>query len=171
MTSLMKASLFILFFALLFITGCKEDRQPRKHVSKAELIEYNKKLVQRDSAFITHYCNAQGLDSLPDRRGLWITIHEEGNGDMIKEKEMVDLAYRISDILGKEYYNSERDGIKHLTVGSGQDIMALDIALPQLKHGSKATLIVMPDLAYGLIGDENKIGARRILRYDIEVIN
>lgn len=139
-------------------------------MTKAELIEYNTKLVKRDSAFISHYCYAQGLDSIPNKQGLWITIQEEGDGEYVQDKEMVDIAYRISDITGKEYYNSERDGIKHITVGSGQDIMALDLALPQLKHGTKATLIIMPDLAYGLMGDDNKIGSRRILRYDIEII-
>ena len=40
-----------------------------------------------------------------------------------------------------------------------------------LKKGSKARFILPPHLAHGLIGDENRIPARAIIIYDIEVLS
>lgn len=166
----MRPHLYILAIATMMLASCQKQEQPKRHVTKADLIEYNRQLVKRDSAFIARYCQENGLDSVPTKQGLWISIEEDGEGEQLKRGDKVDLAYQISDITGKIYYTSEHDGLKHISIGSGQDIMALDIALPNMRHGTKATLIVMPDLAYGLMGDDNKIGARRILRYDIEVL-
>jgi FKBP-type peptidyl-prolyl cis-trans isomerase len=40
-----------------------------------------------------------------------------------------------------------------------------------LKKGSKATFIMPPHLAHGLLGDDDRIPSRAILRYEIEVID
>lgn len=165
----------IKFVGLLVVAcmmlSCANEESRRKHVSKKELIAYNQKLVKMDSAAIVHYCYKNKLDSLPNRQGLWLTVNTKGSGTQIVNNQTVTLSYSISDLLGNIYYTSQRDGNKIVKVGSGNDIMGLDMALPQLQQGAKATLIVMPDLAFGLIGDENKIQGRKILRYDIEVLN
>ena len=105
------------------------------------------------------------------KQGLWITVSEQGIGNYIQKDNIVTLSYSISDLRGNIYYTSQRDGKKVLKVGQGTDVMALDMALPQLRNGAQATLIVMPDLAYGLRGDDAKIEGRMILRYDIEVLS
>lgn len=162
----------VLFIAAIVLTlmSCSQEQPRRRMPSRDDLIEYNRKLVHRDSMVIATYCRAQNLDTVPSRQGLWMTITSEGGGRKIESGNVVTLAYRISDIDGTEYYTSERDGHKQIAVGSGQDIVALDMALTQLQLGAKATIIAMPDQAYGLVGDENRIRGRRILRYDVEVL-
>lgn len=160
-----------LFVALLCLSACQTEEQQRRHVSKKELIAYNQKLVKMDSAVIVHYCHNNQLDSVPNKQGLWLTIEQQGEGQSITKDNIVTLSYSISDLLGNIYYTSQRDGQKVVKVGSGNDIMGLDMALTTLKKGAKATFIVMPDLAYGLVGDDDRIQGRKILRYDIEILN
>jgi FKBP-type peptidyl-prolyl cis-trans isomerase 2 len=71
--------------------------------------------------------------------------------------------------LGHEFYNSQTDGEKVFVAGRGHEVMGLDEGVVGLRKGAKATLLLLPDKAYGLIGDEKKINGRIILRYDIEV--
>lgn len=154
----------------LLLVACQQEQQQRRRATKQELIAYNQKLVKMDSAAICYYCHQNNLDSIPNTQGLWMTITEQGIGDNIQKNNVVTLSYSISDLLGNIYYTSQHDGLKVIKVGQGNDVMALDMALPQLRNGAKATLIVMPDLAYGLRGDDAKIDGRIILRYDIEVV-
>lgn len=165
----------IMMIMAMSLYSCQQQEEKRhkvrRHANREELIDYNRRLVARDSAYIVHYCYEHNLDSVPTRNGIWYTETKVGEGSCIQNGQEVDIAYTISDIAGEVYYTSVRDGIKHIVTGSGQDIMAMDIVLPYLRKGSVATFIAMPDLAYGLTGDENRIGARRILRYDIEVLS
>lgn len=167
----MKTLRSIVLLLALFIVACQPEQPKRKHTTKQDLIAYNQKLVKMDSAVICHYCYKNNLDSVPNKQGLWITVSEQGIGNYIQKDNIVTLSYSISDLRGNIYYTSQRDGKKVLKVGQGTDVMALDMALPQLRNGAKATLIVMPDLAYGLRGDDAKIEGRMILRYDIEVLS
>lgn len=157
--------IFLILATILLAWGCKEKTAP-KPVTKNDLIAMNERLVRRDSVIITRYCHEQGLDSVPNAEGLWITVLEEGTNEAIQTGSAVAYSYKISDIRGQEYYNGQRQ----ITVGAGQDVFGVELALKQLHDKSKATIVLMPDLAYGLIGDENKIVGRKILRYDIEVL-
>lgn len=151
--------------------ACKEEKKEQRHVTKEDMIRYNQQLVHRDSCVIASYCRDQNLDSVPTASGLWQTIFEDGEGELIAKGDAVELGYVISDIDGTLYYDSQKDGNKKLSVGAGQDVMALDLALLGKRLHSRFTLIVMPDLAYGLLGDENRIEGRRILRYDVVVLD
>lgn len=157
--------------AALF-AACDTGNKQRQHMpTKKDLIEINKRLVRRDSAIIAAYSDSLKLNALPDRSGLWLTIHQEGEGKQISKGQTVEYSYTISDITGEVYYTSAEDGNRKCTIGTGANVTGLDEAMLQLRKGSKATAILMPDKAYGLLGDENKIIGRRILRYDIEILS
>lgn len=153
----------------MFVASCAEERPTRRMPSKRDMIEYNRRLVQMDSTCIVAYSDTAGLNVKPTSSGLWITIHEEGSGEAVVKGQTVVLAYKISDLLGHEFYNSQTDGEKVFVAGRGHEVMGLDEGVVGLRKGAKATLLLLPDKAYGLIGDEKKINGRIILRYDIEV--
>ncbi len=150
--------------------ACQKEKPRHVRVTKKQLIEMNRRLAQRDSALIVAYSDSLGLNPEPDKSGLWMTRTHEGEGMAIEKSTQVELAYTISDLMGEVYYTSDRDGTKRMTAGMGQDVSGLDEALLQMRQGDKATLLLIPDKAYGMLGDENKIRGRRILRYDIEVL-
>lgn len=165
-----RAKKVICAIAALLAVACAEERNERRMPTKRELIEYNRRLVRMDSLCITQYSDTMGLNPVPTTSGLWMTIHAEGDGELIQKGQTVTLKYTISDLLGHTFYDSEKDGMKIFPAGRGHEVIGLDEAMASMRRGSRATLILMPDKAYGLIGDERRIGGRIILRYDIEVI-
>jgi FKBP-type peptidyl-prolyl cis-trans isomerase len=56
-------------------------------------------------------------------------------------------------------------------VGQGEVEPGLDEGIRLLHSGDKARFILPPHLAYGLIGDENKIPARSVIVYDLTVLS
>lgn len=156
---------------VLIVVSCTEERQVRRAPTKATLIEYNKRLMSMDSLCITQYSDTMGLNPTPTSSGLWLTLHDEGVGEPIKKGETVSLKYTISDLLGHQFYDSENDGLKVFPAGRGHEVAGLDEAIVGMKRNARATLLLIPDKAYGLIGDEKRIGGRIILRYDIEVVD
>ncbi len=127
----------------------------------------NVRIAKRDSAIIVNYSDSLGLNTVPDKSGLWLTIHDEGVGETIGIGNNVEFDYKISDIVGDVYY----EGTKKMLAGKSLDISGLDEMLLKLKDKSSATALLIPDKAYGILGDNDKIRGRRILRYDITIKN
>lgn len=167
-------SQYITLFAVVLccFAACQNDeKKSSRHMSKEKLIELNTILVRMDSMYITMYSDTMNLNSHPTPSGLWLTIHDEGNGDLIETGQTVDIAFKISNLKGKTYYTSETDGSRQIVVGKGDIEDGLNETLQMLRPHARATAILIPDKAFGLLGDNNKIRGRQILRYDIEILN
>ncbi len=172
----MKRAAFVIIITMLCMACTQEPKRPRhRMLTQKEHTELNKKMFLRDSLLITRYCIAQGLDSLPTASGIWLTITKNGNGDTIRIGEKVRITYIISDMLsGEVYYRTDSaigkraiDKPYIIEAAKGQAISGIDDVITLLTDGSEATLVLQPDKAYGLIGDEDRINGRRLLVYRI----
>ena len=103
--------------------------------------------------------------------GLWYMIYKEGIGEKVKAGAEVSIDYNVWLIDGTLCYSSDSLGIKQFIVGQGGVEAGLEEGMLMLKQGSKARFVMPPHLAHGLIGDENRIPARAIIIYDLEVLN
>ncbi|MBP5365453.1 MAG: FKBP-type peptidyl-prolyl cis-trans isomerase [Bacteroidales bacterium] len=155
---------------VLVVSCSKSDNNAPAPITKDDLINHNRMLARYDSALIVDYSDTAQLNTVPTDGGLWITVRQEGSGAVLNYGDEVTLRYRVSTLLGKVYYSSERDGLKHFVVGSADEPSGLSEALITMRRGASATLILIPDKAFGLVGDENRIRGRQILRYDFEVL-
>ena len=165
------AAVVAALIALLVCVACSSgNNADNKPITKDDLINYNRTLARYDSALIVAYSDTAQLCTKPTDGGLWITIHSEGSGPVLDYGNVVSLRYKVSTLLGKVYYSSERDGIKRFAIGSADEPSGLSEALATMRIGTQATLILIPDKAFGLVGDENRIHGRQILRYDFEII-
>lgn len=166
----------ILLLFVIFFCSCTEQKKQEvaiKRVSKEEKANLNHWWVHNDSAMIVHYSDSLGLDTVADARGLWLTIHEEGKkgAKEVKETSVVTISYVISDfVTGKKFYTSKKLGPKKISIAHSDEPHGLLEALVDLREGTKATAILLPDKAYGLVGDGEKIIGRRIIRYDFEIL-
>ena len=61
--------------------------------------------------------------------------------------------------------------MKVFLVGQGGVESGLEEGVLLLKQGSKATFLMPPHLAHGLVGDDDRIPARAILKYKVEVVD
>ncbi len=165
MKNVARLTLLLLICVTLF--SCQQERRQSVVVPKKALIEFNIRLARRDSAIIVAYSDSLGLNPSPNNSGLWLSMHDEGVGEKILKGQIVEFSYKVTDITGELYY----EGVKKAVAAVGQEVSGVDETLLHLRAKSKATALLIPDKAYGIRGDDNKIRGRRILRYDIEILN
>lgn len=88
----------------------------------------------------------------------------------ISKNDLIELKYKTWLLDGTLIYDSDSLGNKSFKVGQGGVEPGLEEGVLMLEQGSRARFILPPHLAFGLIGDENRVPGRAILVYDIEVV-
>jgi len=169
----MKLFILLLFFEIVFVSckmnSTKYTASENKQFSE-NLVKANKGLVKKDHDSISDYVNNNNWDMKKTETGLWYEIVKEGRGRQAKKGLVAHLRYNVKLINGKECYNSDSLGIKSFKIGQGGVETGLEEGVLLLREGSMARFILPPYLAYGLLGDENKIPPRSIIVYNVEMI-
>jgi len=168
-----KTLLFL--FAAIFFYACQNNTQEKPVIEANELKEplvgANKILVQREAEDIEGYIRRHNLQMEKTGTGLRIMIYKEGVGIPVQSGDAVQINYTVSLINGVQVYNYKEDGPLEFVTGQAEVINGLEEAILLMNHGSKAKTIIPSHLAYGLLGDDNKIPKRATLIYDIEIVN
>ena len=99
--------------------------------------------------------------------GYYGLIMEEGKGPLAIDGSDVEMLCTIKLLDGTVCYENQT---RNFAVGKTVEIAGLHRCALRLREGAKARFIFPPHLAYGLVGDRNKIGARSTLLFEIEVI-
>jgi len=102
--------------------------------------------------------------------GFWFQIISEGTGSYLKDNDLVVFEYECSLLDGTKCYSSAELGPKELVLGKSPMEAGMNQGLRLMKHGSEAIFIIPPFLAYGLVGDGNKIPSRAVIVYNIRVL-
>jgi len=177
-TILLKTIVFH-FFALFFILfiSCNNEQEKKKRMTREELNNYNKSLetankylTTLDAERIENYAKRRNWDMKITESGLWYQIYERGNGSMAKEGQIALLNYKISLMDGTVCYTSDSLGTKEFAIGHGGVESGLEEGILLLRQRDKARFILPPYKAHGLIGDLDKIPARSIIVYELELI-
>lgn len=166
----MKSLLLIIPFAFM---SCGNDQHSNNNQTtdyKESLENANKKLVRSEDQEIEAYIQRYGWNMTKTGTGLRYMIYSKGKGAEVRKDDIVKLKFNVSLINGSECYNSDKDGIKQLEIGKSDVESGLEEGLLLLHNGDKAKFIIPSHLAYGLLGDENKIPKRATLIYDVELI-
>lgn len=174
----MKLLYFIFFlFILNFFPSCEKKegkRMTRKEVTEAKktFANINKILIDEDRTLIEGYIKRYRLDGIKESgTGLYYLVWGNAEGDSIKPGNTVEYTYKVSLLDGTFCYKSEPNNPKKFRVGMGGVESGLEQAVLLIKKGQKGKFILPPHLAHGLIGDADKIPARAIIVYDIEMLN
>jgi FKBP-type peptidyl-prolyl cis-trans isomerase FkpA len=139
--------------------------------TRKSLIEVNRFLVKKDSAKIAEYIKKRNWDMIQTKTGLWYMIYEKGTGRKSKEGLYATINYNVALLDGTRCYGSDSLGPKRFKIGRGSVESGLEEGILLLKKGDKARFILPPHLAHGLIGDDNRIPARAIIVYDVELLS
>ena len=152
----------------------KQNKQGAQIVTQKQIEDYleqnNRDFIRYEADKINEYVESHDLNVLQTGTGLRYQIHENGDGVLIKEGDIVTLEYEIGLLNGDMIYSSENDGVKTFMVGRGGVESGLEEAILKMSKNSVATLIIPVHLAHGLIGDGNKIPSRATLVYRMKVI-
>lgn len=178
----MRKILNIISVVCLFVilVSCENETKSNKQVIsnqsvdknnvKESLEKANRYLLIQESEQIDDYIERHDLNVIQTGTGLRYHIINEGDGDLIELGDIVSLEYEIRLLNGNVVYSSKTDGVKTFLVGRGGVESGLEEAILKLRRNSVAILILPAHLAYGLLGDGNKIPARATLVYKLKVI-
>ncbi len=164
-----------LLLAILMVSCGRTPVQESAPVATPEeekemLLRINKFLVQKDIDLIESYAIRRGWDMEVTETGLYYEIIELTDGIRAEMGMDIRINYNLSLLDGTLCYTSEKDGAKEFLLGKSQEISGLELAVELMRVGEKARFIIPPHLAYGLLGDEEKIPARSIIVYEVELL-
>jgi FKBP-type peptidyl-prolyl cis-trans isomerase FkpA len=169
-----------LFFACIVLlsiglSNCNENSE-KKPVEidpgsiKEPLLKANKQVVGTEDTQIRNLIARYGWNMKETGTGLRYLVYKQGNGQQVQRERRVRINYEVRLITGDLVYSSKESGPKEFIVGSGGVESGLEEAILLFKVGDKAKLILPSHLAWGLIGDQDRIPPKSTLLYDIEVL-
>jgi FKBP-type peptidyl-prolyl cis-trans isomerase FkpA len=172
----MKISTCVFFFIILTLfLNCSGRKRPvvsEQEIRETQeaLVGVNRLMVQRDREEITGYLEQHKLNLQESKSGLWYGITSKGQGKPVQTGMRVTLKYNLSLINGTPCYSSDSLGPKQFLVGQGGVESGLEEGVLLLREGDQAVFIMPPHLAHGLTGDGDRIPARSIIIYNVELL-
>jgi len=157
------------------VVSCQNPQPAGKDVGpgsvKEPLIEANKMAVQTETEQINDFLRRYKWKMEQTGSGLHYLVYQNGEGPLAKAGDVVEISYSISLLNGDTVYTSKEKGNLAFIPGRAQVISGLEEGILLLKKGDRAKFIIPSHLAFGLIGDQDKIGQKATLVYDVEVVN
>jgi len=171
-----KIILTLLFgFLILSCTQREEARYPITHGSGYFLkksIEINKKIVASEEFFFDSIIKTNPeKEYLLSQKGYWYAILEKSQ----TEKEFPkygDLVYFDSEIYsvsGDTIYRQGELKTQEYAVDKEKIIIGLQDGIKRLKKGEKAQFLFPSHVAYGYLGDRNRIGMNVPIIYVVTI--
>lgn len=159
------------FFLFLVLLSCseKEARRPitaSKSYSLASATESLKKINKLEEAKIQNYIISDSFNTyIQSPNGFWYQYINRIENDAItpKKGDIVTLHYNFVDLNNQIIYSKESIGIKEYKVDKEDFIPALQIGVKMMKVGETIKFLIPSFNAFGVVGDENKIGNNQSL--------
>jgi len=165
---------FFYILLVIFITAaCSGDNKPSyKEVQeyKHKLASIHRNIVRSDADSIRKFIRDSNMRLIETKTGLWYNILDTTDGVSVAGGDYVTINYTVSLLDGTLCYTSDSLGSKTFTVGRGGVESGLEEGILRMKEGEKALFILPPHLAYGVVGDGNKIPRLAILKYDVDLL-
>lgn len=158
---------------LLSLVSCREkhgDISANSKLSKNDMADLNRYLIQKDRERIKNYIERKNLIMKESPTGLWYQIIKQGSGNSFSENDKVIMEYECSLLDGTKCYSSKDLGPKDVTLGRSEMEQGLNEGLRLLKPGAEAIFIIPPFLAYGLVGDRKMIPPRAVIVYNVYIL-
>lgn len=178
LTEEMKASIGIAnvdklsFYVSLVDLKNEADYNADMEASQKAAAESAKMITDKVASILNDYKAGSLSSSIQTTAsGLKYIIHEEGAGALPEAGKPVSVNYYGSLMDGNRFDDSwSRGQAFQFVLGQGQVIKGWDEGVALLKAGSKASLFIPSDLAYGAEGSPPAIPANSELMFYIEVM-
>lgn len=158
---------------LAAFASCGSGEQKKVMVNedtlKKNLVDVNKTLTAKEDRDIEDYIQRHEWVMQKTGTGLRYQIYKKGNGAQPKDEDKVIISFQVNLINGVECYNSKVDGLKLFELGKAEVESGLEEGIKLMHVGDRAKLIIPSHLAFGFMGDDNKIPMHATLIYDVEL--
>ncbi len=162
------------FLAAMASCGSPEKKQNEpdeidRAQARKSLEVVNRYLVKEEQDRIEDYIRRHQLDVVKTGSGLRYSILKNGKGEKVEPGRLIQLEYEVKLLTGDRIYSSEEEGPLSFIVGRGGVPSGLEEGIKYLHVGDEAVFIIPSHLAFGLLGDDNRIPPRAALVYHVEV--
>lgn len=174
----MKYSFLILW---LFIGFSCSKIQPRKPINPKpsttlyfEAMQQSKKLNKIEEEKILALIKKDSLKTyIQSPNGFWFTYINKIEDELAtpKKDDEVILEYEITDLNDAIIYSKEELGIKNYKVDKEDFISGLQKGIKLMKIGETITFVLPSYTAFGITGDNNKIGLNQSIKSTVTLIN
>lgn len=133
------------------------------------LLNFNRQVVQDESQEIADFILRYHWKMTTTQTGLRYMIYKSGTGHTAKKGDVVSILYNVHLLNGDLVFSTDPLNPFKFEIGKRRVPIGLEEGVMMMKTGEKAKLIVPSHLAFGLIGDLDKVPNRAILVYDVEI--
>ena len=169
---------FLLIVCVLFFYSCAEQEARRPVTQKtatvlSETIKQKKELIASENKFIEDYIAKDSINRyITSSYGFWYTYVSKNENESASPKigDEVEITYNITDVNNVVIYSKAALGIKKYTIDKEDFIPALQEGLKLMKVGETITFVIPSYRAFGLVGDENKIGINQTLKSTVTLL-
>jgi len=175
-----KTKLLIYFLSfglgLIFLSACSNNEPDKKKTFtekelKEPLLKANKKATLTEDQQIKDFIARSRWEMKETGTGLRYRIYESGSGEKAELGKIAIISYEVSLLNGKTVYSSDELGNKEFEIGRGGVEAGLEEGILLLRVGDRAKFIIPSHLAFGLLGDQNKISTKTTLVYDLKLLD
>ena len=174
----MKYLLIIILGFVFTLSACDNepsDLQVKRRIDKKQvketLIKTNQYLLKSEKQNIKDFIHRYHYQMNETGSGLFYEIYKKGNGSKAQKGKIAELNFSIRLLNGQMVYKSDEEGIKEFEIGKGGVESGLEEGILLLHIGDRARFIIPSHLAFGLLGDLDKIPEKAAIVYDIELLN
>jgi FKBP-type peptidyl-prolyl cis-trans isomerase FkpA len=160
---------------ILLCVACSEPPKPSnstRHLGMMSdsLVNYNRGVVRTEDQQIDDFIDRYGWKMTKTGTGLRYLIFQKGYGAKAIKGKVAVIRYTLRFLNGTLCYSSDKDGLKEFKIGYGNVESGVEEGILLMHVGDRAKFIVPSHLAFGLLGDQNKIPQQATLVYDIELV-
>ncbi len=138
--------------------------------SKETITGVNRYLSEKDKAVIEGYGRRNKLELTLSESGFYYHIFSKGTGNAISQNSTVFITGTLNLIDGTPCYTYTPEEPKAIVIARSPEITGLHVALPMLKEGAHALFIFPPNMAFGLLGDNDKVPPRATIVMNINIL-
>ena len=169
---------YLLLLVIALLQACANPPKEEKHIMinkeavKKQFVEANKLLAKKETDDMDAYARNHKMNFINTDLGLRYFVYAPSvKGDRIKDGSEITMDYRVSLLDGTECYSSKESGARKFIVGKEDIESGIQAGVKFLKKGDKAIFLIPSHLAYGLLGDMNKIPPQMPIVYDIHILD
>jgi FKBP-type peptidyl-prolyl cis-trans isomerase FkpA len=165
----------IVVCCLLFVVGCSPQEPEEKpidmKIAKEELMKRNKAWHEDEMMDIENFVKRHNWNVVTTGSGLKYVIYKKVDTNFVCAKEgmVARVNYTISLLNDSICYTSNGEPDDFL-IGMDNVESGLHEGVTYMRKGEKAKIILSSNLAYGLVGDMEKIPPQSTLVYDLELV-
>jgi FKBP-type peptidyl-prolyl cis-trans isomerase len=167
--------LFFLIFTLFYLIACQSgtDKRAQKNpqtISPDSVLQLNRKALSEEDIRIEDFCRRYGWKMEITKTGLRYKPIRNGQGKQAVIDSRAQIRLQIKLLTGETIYETPANEIQEVRIGRRDVVSGLEEALLMMREGDQFQLIVPSHLAYGLMGDMDRIPERATLVCKLDLI-